>query len=293
MAYRVFVSSTFTDLADHREAVQAAIHEAGAVDVSMESFGARDERPKQACVRIIRQECDAFVGIYAHRYGFVPKGRKKSILESEYDAAAPLPRLCYVIDDGVPWLPEFIDQGEAKTRLNRLKARLTAAYLCKKFNDKDDLAESVRRDLRDLFLQSALVRVDAQAPPASPPPARRRKGGWTPEDWNRFRDRIYESNRGLFLVHTLAPITKAGQSFETYIYLERHKSDDLSDVVLAEFFLGRGWNSRVFTVQKQGLPIGITATSDSGFLCICRVSFTDGDPILLHRYIDLGGHRGP
>jgi len=61
----VFVSSTFVDLKDHRLTVQKAIKQLGAVDISMENFGARDERPKKECLRIIGEECDTFVG-YMH-----------------------------------------------------------------------------------------------------------------------------------------------------------------------------------------------------------------------------------
>ncbi|QZP30500.1 DUF4062 domain-containing protein [Pseudomonas sp. DR48] len=41
MSHRVFLSSTFTDLVEHRKTVQAAIRQLGAIDVSMENFGAR------------------------------------------------------------------------------------------------------------------------------------------------------------------------------------------------------------------------------------------------------------
>ena len=87
MEHRVFVSSTFTDLEDYRVGVLNAILELGATVVAMEHFGARDERPREECLRIISKESDSFVGIYAHRYGFVPRGFTKSITEAEYDAA--------------------------------------------------------------------------------------------------------------------------------------------------------------------------------------------------------------
>src|SRR5262245_59289121 len=110
MQHRVFVSSTFLDLKDHRETVQNAIRQLGAVDVSMEHVGARDVRPFAECVRIIREESDSFVGIYAHRYGHVPERSRKSITEAEFDAAyhAKLPRFTYVVDEETPWNPKQI-----------------------------------------------------------------------------------------------------------------------------------------------------------------------------------------
>jgi hypothetical protein len=41
MIHRVFLSSTFSDLQDYRQTVQGAIRQLGAIDVSMEHFGAR------------------------------------------------------------------------------------------------------------------------------------------------------------------------------------------------------------------------------------------------------------
>src|ERR1044072_2582026 len=111
MNHRVFLSSTFTDLADYRSTVQGAIRQLGAIDVSMEHFGARDERPADECIRLVRQESDLFVGIYAHKYGYVPDGAEISISEMEYKAAseASLPRFIYLVDEKQPWLPAHID----------------------------------------------------------------------------------------------------------------------------------------------------------------------------------------
>ncbi len=78
----VFVSSTFTDLKDYREAVCNGIRKLGAIDVSMENFGSRDERPKDECLKLVREN-DTFVGIYAHRYGFIPDGDSISLTEAE------------------------------------------------------------------------------------------------------------------------------------------------------------------------------------------------------------------
>ncbi len=92
-------SSTFTDLKDYREAVCNRIRKLGAIDVSMENFGSRDERPKDECLKLVR-ESDTFVGIYAHRYGFIPDGDSISLTEAEYDAAtiANVPRFIYLVD---------------------------------------------------------------------------------------------------------------------------------------------------------------------------------------------------
>src|SRR5690348_1373262 len=123
MDYKVFVSSTYADLAQYREAVRAGIQQLGARDVSMENFGAREERPKDECIRLVRDECDFFLGIYAHRYGFIPEGESVSITEAEYDAATNLrrPRLIYLVNELTPWPPPQIDRGESAEKLSVFK----------------------------------------------------------------------------------------------------------------------------------------------------------------------------
>ena len=70
--HRVFVSSTFVDLKEYREAVRDALRQLGTIDLAMEDFGSRDERPVKECLRVVAQESDTLVGNYAHRYGHVP-----------------------------------------------------------------------------------------------------------------------------------------------------------------------------------------------------------------------------
>ncbi len=146
---RVFVSSTFMDLKAFREAVQKAIRQLGAVDISMENFGARDERPKEECLRLIREESDVFVGIYAYRYGHVPDGDEVSITEAEYTAAtlSDKPRFIYLVDDGIAWIPAHIDDGQAKVSLSKFKDKLRANHMFEPFTSADDLAAKVAADL--------------------------------------------------------------------------------------------------------------------------------------------------
>lgn len=149
MMKRVFVSSTLIDLREYRMRVQEVIRQLGAIDISMEHFGARDERPKDECLRLIREESNLFVGIYAHRYGFIPNGDQKSITEQEYDAATNenLARFIYIIDDDAAWKPAYIDKDVLAEKLMRFKAKLKASHTCKYFSNQDQLASFVAADL--------------------------------------------------------------------------------------------------------------------------------------------------
>jgi NifB/MoaA-like Fe-S oxidoreductase len=62
MAKNVFISSTFRDLETFRKTVIEAVRQLGAVDVSMEHFGARDDRPKDECLKLITGS-DVFVAM--------------------------------------------------------------------------------------------------------------------------------------------------------------------------------------------------------------------------------------
>lgn len=152
MSKNVFISSTFKDLEAFRKTVRDAVRQLGAVDISMEHFGARDDRPKDECLKLTKKS-DVFVGIYAHRYGFIPEGDSISILQAEYEAAtsAGKPRLIYIIKEGEPWPPEMIDVGASVEKLLSFKKRLLARHIVQPFTQKDDLATSVVADLGRYF----------------------------------------------------------------------------------------------------------------------------------------------
>ncbi|MGE0814127.1 MAG: DUF4062 domain-containing protein [Vicinamibacterales bacterium] len=291
---RVFLSSTFADLASHRGVVQAAIRKLGAVDVSMENFGSREERPLEECMRLVRDESDMFVGVYAHQYGFVPDGYDKSISELEYRAAgdAALPRFVYLVDENHPWLPANIDRGEAAERLLAFKQVLLKRHMCQTFGTEDQLATKV---VADLGRHMALHRAQRVGPGLAVQDigvdSLRGDAPETPDEWNARRNGTYHSHRDIFLTHVIQPSQKPGQQFDVFIYLIRHKSTDLSDVRVAEFFLGPYWENKVFPAVPNGGFVGIKTAAYGTFLCICRVTFIDGSHIFLERYVDFESHR--
>jgi len=283
----IFVSSTFLDLEEHRASVREIIRQIGAVDIAMEHLGARDERPKDECLRLIREESKAFIGIYAHRYGYIPKNDSYSITEAEYDAASAigLKRLIYIIDENIPWQKKFIDQGKKAQRLNKLKKRLLSNHVCKPFKNKDDLSASVAADIAHEFAFSVYPKVGSRAATGHNPKSIK--------EWTDVRIGVYRDNRNVFLAHTIRPSRKTGQLYDIAIYLMPHHSNDpkyrrtdLSDIKEAEFFLGAYFNDKVFRIKNRGGIIGVTTSAYGPFLCTCRVSFSDGEQLILNRYID-------
>jgi hypothetical protein len=296
MNKKVFISSTFTDLEEYRESVQKGVRQLGLIDISMQNFGARDERPKSECVRIIKEESDFFVGIYAHRYGFIPKGEKLSITQSEYLAAAKtgIPKLIYVIEDSFPFPPKHIDDGPSKVKLQKFKESLFSKHVCKEFNNKDNLTASVVADLgRTLSIADKRNLVGKNIPVRDIISVSEKMPLSKPVDyWNDARNKIYEDTKGIFLAHVIKPSTINGQVYDVFIYLYRHKSDDFSDVKYAEFFLGPYWNNKVFeAVEETKGFIGISTSAYGTFLCTCKVTFKDKRQIEIYRYIDFESER--
>ena len=155
---RVFVSSTFVDLEAHRDAVLEVIARLGAVPVAMEQFGARDARPKDECLRIVREETDVFVGIYAHRYGSIPPGDELSITEQEYVAAfeRQLPIFAYQVDKGYQWPEKWTDSGAAGDKLAAFRDRIRRDFIvAPPFSTPDSLAKGVASDLGRKFSGAA------------------------------------------------------------------------------------------------------------------------------------------
>lgn len=141
---RIFVSSTFEDLVEYRQKASDAIERLGQHGVRMEVFGARPDQATDACLDEI-ESADAFVGIYAHRYGFVPDGSSISITEQEFDYAVSQkkPPFCFLVDDSYPWIPIFIDQDSQRSKLIAFKRKVQRLRVVDRFTTAEDLAYKV------------------------------------------------------------------------------------------------------------------------------------------------------
>ena len=141
---KVFVSSTYDDLIEHRKAVREAIQRLGYQPIGMEDFGSRPEEWNKAALNAMGG-CGAFVGIYAHRYGSIPDGDTLSITEQEFDKARALgiPCFCYRVDPDYSWPPKFVEHP-AKDKLDALLKKVDS-LLRSKFTDPDDLAKKPRQ----------------------------------------------------------------------------------------------------------------------------------------------------
>ena len=153
---KVFLSSTYIDLIEHRKAAHDALERLGQEVGRMEIFGARTEEATSAAFTQL-EKCDLVVGIYAYRYGFIPEDSEISITEQEYLHAKSKdkPVLCFVVDEDHLWSPKMMEKDAGKIKkLEDFKAKVLKEKVVDFFTSPADLgmkiATSVHNYLEEL-----------------------------------------------------------------------------------------------------------------------------------------------
>jgi hypothetical protein len=158
MPPRIFVSSTFTDLKDHRSAVFSVIDGERGKAHAMEFFGARPSAPKEECLCEVRK-AHVFVLILGMRYGSLDPESGLSFTHLEYLEAQRLnlPSLIYLIDEAEHLvLPRDVEVGESALKLRALKDAVSASHVVSRFCSPADLRERFLGDLSSLFQREKL-----------------------------------------------------------------------------------------------------------------------------------------
>lgn len=150
---KVYISSTYQDLIEHRAAVDRTLRRMGHDVIGMEQYVAEGSKPVERCKADVRA-ADAYVIITAWRFGYVP-GRNasppdgRSITEIELNEAQAngKPVLAFLLDPEAPWPPNKVDAmggtPGAGEDVSRLRALLGTNYLAGIFRTPDDLASQV------------------------------------------------------------------------------------------------------------------------------------------------------
>lgn len=144
---RVFISSTYQDLLDHRQAVTEAIRGLDLHADGMDAWSADDRDTATYSLDRVKQ-ADVYVLLLAHRYGSVPEGTRWSVTELEYRAArdAKVPVLAFFLDEQVPWPPQHIEWA-ARDELVRFKNDVEREVTRKYFRTPQELAVQVTQAL--------------------------------------------------------------------------------------------------------------------------------------------------
>lgn len=150
---KVFVGSTYEDLKLYRARVKEAIDELGLEPNMMEDWGLTNRQPPlNFCISKVH-ESDIYIGIFAHRYGFIPNGQEISITEAEFREAEKLSIecLCFLVHEGYSWPQEHYETADdkKKKKLQDLKNYITDNTMRKVFTTEDHLAQLVKEALEE------------------------------------------------------------------------------------------------------------------------------------------------
>lgn len=146
-AYRVFVSSTYTDMLRYRDAIREALNKADCLAYGMERFGAAAIPPLDMCYEELKS-CQIYVCALGMRYGSIDEQSQKSYTQLEYEFAESLgiPILAFLIDeDKVRFNVKEIDIGESATKLVAFKERIknSKTVTCDFFSSPSELEGKV------------------------------------------------------------------------------------------------------------------------------------------------------
>lgn len=159
---QVFVSSTFTDLIEERQAAVEAILSSGNIPAGMELFSAGDESQMNVIKRWI-DESDVYMLILGARYGSVEpeSGKSYTQLEYEYSIEQNKPLFAVVLSDS------FIDkkvEEKGKSVLEhdsnkelKIFKELVTSKMVKFCDDKKDIKIAVHETLFQFEYEKKLV----------------------------------------------------------------------------------------------------------------------------------------
>lgn len=141
--YQVFISSTFDDLKEHRDAVVKAVLQLGHLPVGMEMFNAGDQTQWETIKSYI-DSSDYYLVILAHRYGSKDPASGLSYTETEYDYAGEqgVPRLGFVIRKEAAW-PAHLIETKAKKKLDAFKSKVGSGRVIRFWESSKELAFEV------------------------------------------------------------------------------------------------------------------------------------------------------
>jgi hypothetical protein len=159
---QVFVSSTFTDLIEERQAAVEAILTAGHIPAGMELFAAGDESQLEVIKQWI-DESDIYLLILGGRYGSVEKSSGKSYTQIEYEYAVEKGKplfACVIsdlaLDDKVKQYGREVVELSEPQKLKSFRELVTSKVV-RFWSDTKDIKIATSEKLAELSRRSDLV----------------------------------------------------------------------------------------------------------------------------------------
>lgn len=151
---QVFVSSTFTDLIEERQAAVSAILKAGHIPAGMELFTAAD-RSQMDIIKNWIDESDVYMLILGGRYGSIEPTTGKSYTELEYDYAVEQGKALFAVvikEEALEkkvkeYGTDFLERDEPKS-LSEFKKKVLS-NISSFFEDVKDIRLCVHESLSD------------------------------------------------------------------------------------------------------------------------------------------------
>ena len=160
---QVFVSSTFEDLKEERQAAVEAILSAGHIPAGMELFTAGDETQMTVIKRWI-DDSDVYLLIFGGRYGSVDNASGKSYTQLEYEYALKQGKALFAVVINQPildkWLKEFgyekIEKYYTK-ELEQFRAEVLKGKVVAFWDDAKDIKLTILDTLPEFQYRENLI----------------------------------------------------------------------------------------------------------------------------------------
>lgn len=160
---QVFISSTYIDLQEERQAAVQAVLDAGHIPAGMELFKAGNKSQLETIYKWI-DDSDVYMLILGGRYGSIDENTGKSYthLEYEYAKQKDMPLFSVVLEDAyLNKKVEFLGYEKSKEQLNRKKYEefkdLVLNKIVRKVEDTKDIIITVHTTLTEFMNEYEMV----------------------------------------------------------------------------------------------------------------------------------------
>ncbi len=159
---QIFVSSTYLDLKEERQAAVEAILSSGHIPAGMELFDAGDESQMTVIERWI-DESDIYLLILGGRYGSIDPKTKKSYTQLEYEYALSMHKPLFAVvisekalDEKVKIMGRAAMEDQNPKLLKKFKS-IVLSNLIKPWDDKKDIKIAIHETLSDFAFRKELI----------------------------------------------------------------------------------------------------------------------------------------
>lgn len=239
---QVFISSTYSDLIEERQAAVQAVLNAGHIPAGMELFKAGDQSQKETIKRWI-DESDIYLLILGGRYGTMDPDSGKSYTHWEYDYAGESgkPRFAIVIDDAAladkaKGQEDKVLEQAHKKEYEAFKASVTSK-ICRFYTDLNTIKLAIAEKMPEFDTDTSLY-------------------GWVSgrdvPDVKALVQMVDDSNRQLTEL-------KNGNLPQNYLF-NSFQYEDIRDVLEANKF--EVWNCAEYLLEKKAQLIRGVTLSD-------------------------------